>query len=280
MIQFKGRKLVIATMHKKEDVIAPLLEAALGVKCIAGNTINTDQFGTFSGEIERTQTPIEAAISKCTAAMKLYNCDIAVASEGSFGPHPSLVFVPADEEWLVFIDKTNGLKIVVRHISTNTNFTGKEIKTTTELLDFANKVGFPSHGIILKNKAIENKRIIKDFKDPESLIKAYHELNKDGAVVCAETDMRAMNNPTRMNVIAEATTKLIDKIQSTCPVCYFPGFSITDAVKGLPCSLCNAPTRSVKAYIYECEHCNYKKEDKYPNKITAENPMYCNYCNP
>ena len=277
---FEGRTLAIATMHKKEDVIAPLLETALGVKCIAGNTINTDQFGTFSGEIERTQTPIEAAISKCMAAMQQYNCDLAVASEGSFGHHPSIFFIPADEEYLVLIDKINGLKIIARYISTNTNFMGKEIRNKDELIAFADKIGFPSHGIILKNKAIENKRIIKDFKDPESLIKAYHELNKNGAIVLAETDMRAMNNPTRMNVIAETTTKLIEKIQSTCPVCNFPGFSITDAVKGLPCSLCNAPTRSVKAYIYECEHCNYKKEDKYPNKITAENPRYCDYCNP
>ncbi len=277
---FEGRTLVIATMHKKEDVIAPLLESALGVKCIAGNTINTDQIGTFSGEIERTQTPIEAAISKCTAAMQQYNCDLAVASEGSFGPHPSIFFVPADEEFLILMDKSNGLKIVTRHISTNTNFSGKEISNEDELLSFADKIGFPSHGIILKNNTTENKRIIKDIKDSESLIKAFEDLNKEGAIVSAETDMRAMSNPTRMKVITETTTKLIEKIKSCCPSCNYPGFSITDAITGLLCSLCNVPTRSVKAYIYECQHCGFKKEDLYPNKIKAENPRYCDYCNP
>jgi hypothetical protein len=31
---FKGRKIIIATKHKKEDVITPLLEKNLGVKSI------------------------------------------------------------------------------------------------------------------------------------------------------------------------------------------------------------------------------------------------------
>ena len=39
---FKGRNLLIATMHKKETVIAPVLEKMLGVKCITAEKINTD----------------------------------------------------------------------------------------------------------------------------------------------------------------------------------------------------------------------------------------------
>ena len=133
----------------------------MGVQCIAGNNLNTDLFGTFSGEIERKQTPIEAAINKCTATMQLYNCDLAVASEGSFGPHTSIFFAPADEEFMVLMDTLNGLKIVTRHISTNTNFSGKEISNEDELLSFADIIGFPAHGIILKNDTTENKCIIK-----------------------------------------------------------------------------------------------------------------------
>ena len=120
----------------------------------------------------------------------------------------------------------------------------------------------------------------KIYSDPKSLLKAFYALNKDGAIVSTETDMRAMNNPTRMKVIAETTTKLIEKILSCFPSCNHLGFSITNTNKGLPCSLCNAPTRSVKAYIYECQHCGFKKEDLFPNKIKEENPRYCDYCNP
>jgi hypothetical protein len=35
-------------------------------------------------------------------AMKL--CDLGVASEGSFGSHPSIFIASADDEFLIFID--------------------------------------------------------------------------------------------------------------------------------------------------------------------------------
>jgi hypothetical protein len=55
---FKGRKLIIATKHKKEIVIAPILEKGLGVKCFTDETFDTDRLGTFTGEIERKLDPI------------------------------------------------------------------------------------------------------------------------------------------------------------------------------------------------------------------------------
>ena len=82
---FRGRKLVIATMHGKEQVIAPVLQEALGVEMILTGSLNTDTFGTFSGEIPRELSPEAAALAKCNLAMQLTGCDLAVASEGSFG---------------------------------------------------------------------------------------------------------------------------------------------------------------------------------------------------
>ena len=58
---FKGRKLLIATMHKKEMAIAPILEKALGVKCVLPENFNSDLLGTFSGEIERKDDPLLTA---------------------------------------------------------------------------------------------------------------------------------------------------------------------------------------------------------------------------
>ena len=95
---FSGRKLVIATKHKKEQVIAPLLENALGAKCIVPEGFDTDTFGTFSGEKERADDPVITARIKCLKAMELTGATLGVASEGSFGPHPSLFFINADEE--------------------------------------------------------------------------------------------------------------------------------------------------------------------------------------
>lgn len=88
---FKGRRLLIATKHKKERVIAPILEKELGVNCFVTD-IDTDKFGTFTGEIERKEDAISTARNKCLLAMELENCDLVLASEGSFGAHPSLFF--------------------------------------------------------------------------------------------------------------------------------------------------------------------------------------------
>ncbi len=106
---FKNRRLVIATKHEKESVIAPLLEEALGVSCFIIEGFDTDSWGTFSGEVERKQDPIATARQKCLKAMELSNCELGVASEGSFGAHPSLFFTSADDEFLIFIDKKNNL---------------------------------------------------------------------------------------------------------------------------------------------------------------------------
>ena len=59
-----------------------------------------------------------------------------------------------------------------------------------------------------------------------------------------------------------------------------PTVGITDAKKGLRCSLCNSPTNSILSYLYVCQHCQFTKEAMYPNNITSEDPTYCNYCNP
>jgi hypothetical protein len=89
-----------------------------------------------------------------------------------------------------------------------------------------------------------------------------------------------MFNPTRMEVIKKAAEKLVEKIKSACPVCQMPGFVISQAKRGLECSLCGSPTNSTLSYLYQCQHCNFTKEEMYPNKKTAEDPMYCDYCNP
>jgi hypothetical protein len=48
---FKNRRLLIATKHEKEKVIA-LLEKN-GVICFVNENFDTDLLGTFTGEIER-----------------------------------------------------------------------------------------------------------------------------------------------------------------------------------------------------------------------------------
>ncbi|MFT6998409.1 MAG: hypothetical protein ACJAQ4_002170 [Cryomorphaceae bacterium] len=277
---FKGRSLVIATKHEKEKVIAPPLELALGLVCFIQEGFDTDTLGTFTGEIERELDPISTARQKCLMAMEASNSDLGIASEGSFGPHPSMFFVNADDEFLILIDKKNNLEIIVRELSTETNFNGSEIKNEQELLDFADLVKFPSHGLILRKSKTDKSHIVKGVTNLEDLKRSFHLMIENFNSVYAETDMRAMNNPSRMTVIENAAKKLADKVNSRCPECNTPGFGVTDAKKGLECSLCGSPTNSTLSFIYSCQKCHFKKEEMYPHTKTTEEPMYCDYCNP
>ena len=121
---FKGRQLAIATRHCKEQVMALLLEKSLGVSCFVPEDLDTDALGTFTGEVERKDDPITTLRAKCQLAMAASGCDLAVASEGSFGPHPTLGFVLSGDELVLLLDAKNGLEILGRDLSTETNFGG------------------------------------------------------------------------------------------------------------------------------------------------------------
>lgn len=275
---FNARKLCIATMHKKEMVIAPILEQQFGLSCFTCQNLNTDLHGTFSGEVERLLSPVEAAKAKCIEAMKISGCDMAVSSEGSFGPHPTLAFVPCDEEIIFFYDRKNDIEIVVKEISTTTNFASREIRTFSELNSFAERVQFPSHGLILKNPSGDI--IAKGLVDRMELENHFLEAISKEEFVHAETDMRACFNPTRMSIIEKCTMKLAEALQSRCPQCQLPGFIIKDFVSGLPCEICHYPTRSTLKHIKICSGCDFKTEIWYPYQKQHEDAMYCDMCNP
>ena len=277
---FEGRQLLIATKHNKERVIAPLFEKALGVTCIVPDNFDTDLLGTFSGEVEREQDPLSTARRKCLLAMQQANCDLAIASEGSFGPHPSLYFISADDEVLFLVDAKHDLEVFARELSTDTNLNAAEIRTVEELEQFAKAVHFPTHGLIFRKAKDDYTQLAKGIHDWEQLYITFQSLIKDGEHVYVETDMRAMHNPTRMKVIEAAALKLIAKLNTTCAKCGTPGFDVVEVQSGLPCSLCYSPTRSTLSLIYACRKCNFREEKWHPNGKKSEDPMFCGYCNP
>lgn len=277
---FEGRRLLIATKHEKEKAIAPILEKALGVHCFLAEHLDTDMFGTFSGEIDRVHDPLTTVKIKCTLAMELVGADLAVASEGSFGPHPTLHFIPADDEIIYFKDNKNGLEVISREISTDTNFKSQEIFHRDQLDNFLESVGFPDHAVIIKDRQNNFKDLVKGIRDKSHLIHEFERFISLYGRVFIETDMRAMFNPTRMRVIQKATHKLVQKLQSLCPQCKMPGFDVVQILAGLPCAECQSPTRSALSYIYQCSSCGFESETIYPQKKTTEDPMYCDWCNP
>lgn len=277
---FADRRLVIATCHRKEVVIAPLVEQALHVQCLLPKGLHTDSLGTFSGEVERVLDPLSAARTKCLLAMQETGATLAIASEGSFGPHPTLPFCYADHELLVLVDQQHHLEFVAQEISTDTNFNGAFVYTEAELLQFASHARFPSHALMLRANATDTLQLRKGITDYNQLLAHFQWLITNIGSAYAETDMRAMHNPTRLKVIAAATRSLIKKVQSQCPACQTPGFGITAVERGLPCSLCGLPTQAVLAQVYSCLRCDHQERVLYPNQLTTEDPMYCDFCNP
>ena len=211
--------------------------------------------------------------------MQASGCDLALASEGSFGMHPTAFFAPCNEEYVLLVDKMHQLEIAARVLSTDTNFNGDFVQSKDELEKFASRAGFPEHGLILRNAKDSTLFIKKGIITWQTLIK-YFSVALDlygGAYV--ETDMRAMYNPKRMEVIRQATDSLVKRALTECPRCDTPGFGITGAEPGLPCSLCGFPTKTVLHFKHSCNKCGFSQKIKNTEKAFEE-PTYCNYCNP
>jgi hypothetical protein len=276
---FENREILIVTKHKKEKVISPLISKHLKAKTSVATHFDTDLLGTFCGEIERIEDPIATLRMKCKRGLEGTDFKIAIGSEGSFGAHPYILFAPFSEEYMMLYDAEKNMEIIVKEATTHTNFTNSTIQYEDELLQFARKINFPSHGLILRTSAPTN-QIEKGIRNEKKLIKTFHEFKKNANSVQIETDMRAMHNPTRMEVIKKLTFKLIQKINSKCTKCMTPGFDIVAMQKGLPCVFCNFPTESTLKAIKQCQSCMHEEEIWYPNNKKFEEPMYCNYCNP
>jgi ribosomal protein S27AE len=293
-------------MHRKERVIAPLL-ASLKLQVTVPSEFNTDRFGTFSREIARSGTQLEAARQKVIAAMELTGCTIGIASEGSFGPHPAMPFLPSNRELVILLDRQHNLEVIGEAISTQTNYRQTQVRSWEAAWQFAQQVGFPSHGLIviaglatdrsksatsvqpvaasiqteqIRPEQIRPEQILKGITDEVALQQAFDWAIEQADSVWLETDMRAHYNPTRMGVIQQATQDLIAKLNHTCPNCGYPGFAITEHQRGLPCELCGQPTASIRSIVYGCQHCGFQQTVEFPDGLRFADPTYCEYCNP
>jgi len=281
---FRNRVAVLATMHRKERVIAPVLERELGIQVTVPQNFNTDKFGSFTREIERAGSQIEAARLKVQKVLLLTGESLGIASEGSFVPHPDFPYISCNREVIIFIDRENNLEIIGEESSTDTNYNHAKITDIKQAFEFAEKVGFPEHGLIVmfNDNPQNSDEIIKGITTEKELLEAInHTLTKSpNGTVHLETDMRAMYNPTRMKNIEKATYNLLQKINCLCPKCLTPGFDIIKRIPGLPCEWCNNPTTLTHAAIYKCQKCGFIKEKLFPDGKEFADPSQCIYCNP
>jgi len=76
--------MVVGTKHGKHRQIAPAFSAVLGATVTAAAGVDTDRFGTFTGEVPRTLSPRDTAVAKARLAVAVSDIPYGLASEGSY----------------------------------------------------------------------------------------------------------------------------------------------------------------------------------------------------
>lgn len=187
------------------------------------------------------RSQIEALLAKARAGLDLApDADFAVASEGAFGPHPQMPFVPSGLEMVALVERASGKAIIGRELTAKTNFAQVEARFLAEIEAFADRTGRPDHAMIVMESQ-DGPIIGKGIMDGRSLSDLALPVVRRRGSVWLEADMRAHLNPTRMEAIARATADLARRLSARCPQCHFPGW-IPRRRAGRPCLWCEGPT--------------------------------------
>jgi len=276
---YQGQPVALLTQHGKEHVIASVLGPALGCRIERVSGYDTDLLGTFTREIPRAGTQIEAARRKARLGMELAGWPLGLASEGAFGPDPIAGMVPWNVEILLWIDDVRGLE-VVGQAQGKANFAHLLTADWKAAGTFACHWGFPEHQLVLRPQREDDPRIRKGICSWTELEAgfAWAQAQSADGLVFLETDARAHANPTRHENIRLAAEDPAAKLRSLCPQCSAPGFWIVERVAGLPCEFCDAPTQEAQADVLGCVKCPHRETRE--REIKHADPGRCDYCNP
>jgi len=282
-----GRQAVLATMHQKQAAIGPVLQDALGLALLTSRDVDTDQLGTFSGEIPRRGSMREVAIAKARLGMQETGLALGLASEGSFGPHPFIPFMPGGVELLTFVDGERGFVLHETLVVDETNFGHCVVSPAEAFDDFLHRARFPSHAMIVRPNALahddtQSLALVKGITDHDTMVQAIAAACRQSSDRKAriESDMRAHLNPTRMRSLAQLAKQLALRLSSPCPACACPGWGKVDVVDGLPCEACGLPTAMVLQEVFGCLRCAHREIRARSDGLKQTGPEHCPSCNP
>jgi hypothetical protein len=280
---YHGEAVALATMHGKEKAIAKTFARRLAMSVTVPIGIDTDALGTFTGEISRAGTMVEAARAKAVLATEATGLRYGLGSEGSFGPHPYIPFIPRNTEILLFIDRRNDIEICETLVTHRTNYQNCCRGPGEDISEFLKSIGFPRHAVVVTPNAPITEmppiKGVKSFTDLTKAILTASSASSDFAVQVV-TDMRAHVNPTRMAVIRALSNRLAHRLATRCPECATPGFGVVDIARGVPCGWCGEPTKLPIAEIRRCAKCRFEMRAKIKGAPEIADPGSCEHCNP
>lgn len=275
---YRGQSVVLATLHEK-GVLAkdPFLEI-LGMR-VEEVQVDTDQFGTFLGDVERRLSPREVLMAKAHLGATHTQSKYALASEGTIGADPMVGFLNSDIEHVGFLDSVNNLFISHSYRSFDIQAQTHQYTPGEDLSTFLAKADFPHHQLIVKSLDSGVRPLAKGISTLVELMSVLKTADTQGLVkITIESDLRAHASPSRAANIKQAFTELATKINTPCPECQSPGWAITSSISGLACLDCGEETEVVKAYIYGCISCTHTQEGE--PLAEGVDPSRCNWCNP
>jgi hypothetical protein len=277
--RYRGQRVSLLTKHKKESALGPVLAEEVGCTVLVTSGFDTDELGTFTREVPRLGSQLEAARKKAELAIVETGCRLGLGSEGSFNPGP-LGLYAWNLELVVLLDRELGIEIVGRAQGPGHQLHAA-VRTEVELEAFAARAGFPEHGLVLRPDDEHAPYVARDLEDAAALGGAYRSAlarSKEG-VVFVESDLRAHRNPARMTRIAEAGRDLALRMTSACPSCEAPGFGVAARLGGLPCADCGSPTGELCAERWACVRCKFS-EVRDVSEGRRGDPGACPECNP
>ncbi len=281
-ICFRDETVTFATKHGKASAASEHFGAILNTK-VEQLVIDSDRLGTFSGEIERPGSMLDALRGKVKLARELTPSRFVLVSEGSFGSADGLGFVPQGIEMLLLHDAHSGVEVIEQHISSNTNYATATLATEEDLRRFAQRISFGSHALVLYPDGASLKYgVHKGITSMEDALRLFEScrLSSPLAKVAAMSDMRAHMNPTRMRAISACCELLAHRLATLCPRCGSGGFGLVASIPGLPCEWCGSPTRRARAERHSCVVCSANLERPRADGKSVADPSECDQCNP
>jgi ribosomal protein L37AE/L43A len=275
MHPYTGIRIAMPTKHGKASVIKKAFNQCFPVEIIEVDA-DTDLLGTFAGEVERIDPPLETAIKKHELVT---GYEYTITSEGSIGSDPSIPFLISDYEILVFKDHKRNLLIKEAHRSFEIKAVKQEIFLGEDIDEILKQSDFPNHSLIVKAPEVAKISPFKGLKNINDVNKAIEKVAKVSKKIVIESDLRANHSPSRMENIYVTAQKLAKRINNLCSACHTPGFGVKRYEKGVNCSHCKRLNLDVvKAEILGCVNCDLEFLGEEVNKEIA--PDKCIWCNP
>lgn len=274
------RDIAFATMHGKEKLVAPIFERELGWSVRVAN-LNTDLFGTFSGEIPRSLSAHDTVVEKARRGALHAGLALGIASEGSIGAHPHIPFLDADVELMALVDVERNLELVVSHIGPGVVALREVWTSTSDLEEISVRADLPHHAVIVRKGEGPLLWARKGIRSADDLGVAIADARHEGPAgeIVIESDFRAMMSPSRQVNIAACATSLVRRLATVCPSCTTWGWGVVGAERGVPCAGCGGVVEgAVRADIEGCVAC--------PDTVVtarehaAVDPAHCETCNP